>query len=566
MLGLLDGLVIVVYIIGTLAVASWAGRSNVADSTDEFFLGGRSQSPFVVAISLISGLTSGISFMGTPGYSYAHGLGIAFQTVGAVLVIPLVVWLIIPFYSRCDSASAYAYLEQRFSKSIRTIAATLFLCRVVLYMAVVLLAPALAVNAVTGIHELFVVILCGSCATVFTMQKGMHAVVWVDFMQSIVIVVIVLGTLIVCSVNIPGGIFQKSVLNRWSDNFWVVQNSMDDNVYFILVGGFIMSMCQCGTDQIAVQRYLAADVNSTQKSALLGCFMNTLCGFALVLTGASLYEYYQLTATEPICNHAGAQHDSCVQSADQILPFFAVYSMPAGVAGIMLAAVLGCTMSVFSSGLSAATTCATVDITQNMLGYFQTDDHWASAADRRVDAEEQQKALVSLSRKLTGAIGVAIISIAVASTCLGKGLIQLAVTALGLTAGPVLGIFLLGMMTVRVDSRSALTAFAAGLWLMVYFALGQAFCSKEQPCGGVLFFANLNEFMLSPILTFVTLVVGLAASLICPDQHAKHTLDLEGLTIWTIPEKETDGISNGVIYSKIRTDQVVPYEDDVDPF
>ena len=187
MLEAVDYVVLVVYVIATVAVGVWAGRKPV-DNTDDFFLAGRSAHPVTVAISLISGLTSGISFLGSPGYAYKNGMGILFQGVAQLLSVPFIVWVLIPFFSRCGCASAYGYLEDRFSRIVRTIAACLFLLRVTMYLAIVLFAPALAINAVTGIPEIPVVLTCGTLATAFTLKGGMNSVIWTDFMQSIVLV------------------------------------------------------------------------------------------------------------------------------------------------------------------------------------------------------------------------------------------------------------------------------------------------------------------------------------------------------------------------------------------
>merc|ERR1712100_950154 len=118
-LTVVDYVVLVVYVISTVAVGWWAGKKKM-ETTEDFFLAGRSANVLAVAVSLISDLTSGISFLGSPGYSYEHGLGIVFQSAGLALSTPFVVWLTIPFFARCGCATAYGYLEERFSIQVRT--------------------------------------------------------------------------------------------------------------------------------------------------------------------------------------------------------------------------------------------------------------------------------------------------------------------------------------------------------------------------------------------------------------------------------------------------------------
>merc|ERR1712216_606090 len=262
-------------------------------------------------------------------------------------------------------------------------------------------------------------------------------------------------------------------------------------------------MGQSGADQIAIQRYLAADVAQTQKTALGGALMNSGVSVLLTTVGVGLYAFYaNRGGDDPLCQISPSPN--CTKaiddmSADQIFPYFFMHEMPAGIAGVMIAAILGCTMSVFSSGLNAATTCTVVDLLQNVFRVqVEPEVHGAenlTAEEQEAEAEARQAALVLTSRKITAAFGLFTISVAMLSTVLGRGLVALSVAALGLTSGPVLGVFLLGMLTTRVGPPSCLLTFITGLLGMVYLAIGQAVCTKDDPCSGFLAIANLNEFV-----------------------------------------------------------------------
>ena len=65
---------------------------------EDLFLAGRDSNPWITAISLVSGLTSGISFLGAPGFSYTHGTAAYFIALASLSGTPIVVYALIPFF------------------------------------------------------------------------------------------------------------------------------------------------------------------------------------------------------------------------------------------------------------------------------------------------------------------------------------------------------------------------------------------------------------------------------------------------------------------------------------
>jgi len=571
----LDYVILAVYLVATVGIGVWAGKKKM-DNTDDFFLAGRNAHPVTVAISLVSGLTSGISFLGSPGYSYQHGIGIGFMAVGILLSMPIILWVIIPFYGNVNSPSAYGFLEDRFSRVVRTIAVCLFLCRVTMYLAIVLLAPALAIHALTGFNEILIVVVCGVLATAFTLKGGMNSVIWTDFMQSIVLVGGAAVALIYCWTKVPGGFpggFNKSEYLRVPEGFWGIPNGYDNNMWFFMFGAMFQNLGQSGADQIAIQRYLSTDPKTTQQTAAGGAVLNTLMSFSLSYLGVALYAYYaDSSRVDPLCSHPRSLNTTCVKAVeeyDQLLPYFFMNDLPNGVAGIMIAAVLGCTMSVFSAGINAATTCTLVDIMQNLLGLQTKPERTPSAealleSDEDEDAESaHQEQLVYTSRIITACFGVLAIGMAMLSTVLGKGLVAMCVAVLGLTLGPVLGIFFLGMLTIRVGEEAALLAFLFGISVMSYLSMGQAICTTDDPCTGFLYFANLNEFAYTPTLTILTMSFGYTASFVLPAPKAGKC---DSRTMWTQKTKsEVFGFTEVPVDGGDEFDTLLPEEPGISP-
>merc|ERR1719174_2043049 len=133
---------------------------------------GRSMNAFSVALSLISGLTSGISYVGIPGYAIENGVGIMFTFLAYIIVAPVGACLIIPFFHHLNLVTAYSYFSRRFNASIRTIAAVLFVLRVSLYLGVVLYIPSLLIYTAIGIPVYASILFTAVLSTLWTLKGG----------------------------------------------------------------------------------------------------------------------------------------------------------------------------------------------------------------------------------------------------------------------------------------------------------------------------------------------------------------------------------------------------------
>ena len=203
LLSALDVGLLVVYVLMSAGVGLYSAReaSTSAASREGYFLAGRTANRWTTGISLLSGLSSGISFLGIPGFAFGHGVMQLWQVLSFVPVTVAVAVVTVPFFQRGGFVTSYAYLEARFSVRIRTAAAIAFVLRIAFYLALVLYAPALAVSAVAGLSIYVSITLCGALATLYTMKGGMAAVIATDFMQSLTLI---FGTLLCLGLALGG--------------------------------------------------------------------------------------------------------------------------------------------------------------------------------------------------------------------------------------------------------------------------------------------------------------------------------------------------------------------------
>merc|ERR1719477_62144 len=126
----------------------WKGQKN----TEEFLMASRSMGTIPMTMSLVASFMSAITLLGTPAELYVSGT----QYVALVLAYPFVMGatthMFLPVFEALQVTTSYEYLELRFHKSVRILAGACFTLQMVLYMAIVVYAPALALSQVTGFH------------------------------------------------------------------------------------------------------------------------------------------------------------------------------------------------------------------------------------------------------------------------------------------------------------------------------------------------------------------------------------------------------------------------------
>src|SRR5579863_1643660 len=134
--GALNYIVVLAYMCLIATIGSLFYRGNT--TAREYFLGGRSMSWLPVGISIIAADLSAITVMGTPAWAYSHNLELMWNSVGYLIVAPVVILVFVPFYSRLNLYTAYEYLERRFDLKVRLFTSLLFLILRCLHVAVVI--------------------------------------------------------------------------------------------------------------------------------------------------------------------------------------------------------------------------------------------------------------------------------------------------------------------------------------------------------------------------------------------------------------------------------------------
>jgi SSS family transporter len=484
-----DYAIFALYLVASVLV----GVLFVKESKDlkGYFLAGQSMGYIVVGISVLAALFSGISYLASPSEIYTHGITFFFVSLSFFIATPITTVIFLPFFYRSRFYTAYQYLEERFSVQVRLLGSALFILRVLVWLALAVYAPSLALEQVTGLPLWFSILCTGILTTIYTTLGGMKAVIWTDVMQFFVLIGGQIAILYIAVAKVPGGwgqVFQIAQDTRRFDVDFSLNLTTRMTFWGAMIGGAFVGLVQMATDQVSVQRYLTATSLKEARRSLwfkLVLLLPTLMVF--YLTGLVLYAFYQVQG-DPLA--AGK-----IAKGDQILPYFVVNELPRGMPGLLVAAIFAASMSTVSAGISSLTSTTIIDFHQRL---------WKKSP--RASADKQ----VRLAKVLTLIYGMVVMLLAFQVEKLGS-LVEASNKIIGLVGGPLLGLFILGMLFQRANVPGVLIGWFAGLVVMIKVG----------------YFSPIS-WLWYPVIGFaVTVAVGWLASLAFPKPSPEK---LESLT------------------------------------
>jgi solute:Na+ symporter, SSS family len=435
----LDYTVIAGYLVAITAFGSWFARFQ--KTTRDYFLNDRSVPWWAICFTIVATETSTLSFIGVPAQAFAGNMTFLQLAMGYIIGRLLVSFLFIPAYFRGELFTSYELLYRRFGPGVKNIAAVIFVVTRTLADGVRLFATALVIAVVTQVPVTLAIIVIGAAMIVYTTRGGVSAVIWTDVVQMFIYVAGALVVLVALLQQIDGGWSAVVSAGEAAGKFRVFDFTWDlGRVYTFwagLFGGVALTLATHGTDQFLVQRLLSAKSARSAASGLILSGLIVFVQFALFLViGVALYVFYQQTPLpRPLATN------------DEVLPLFVVTSLSHGAAGFIVAAIVAAALSPSINALAATT------VNDFYLKYVRPD------AD--------QATLMRVSKSATIFWGVAQIGVAIGAQWI-RSVLDAGLAVLSLAAGPVLGAFLVGVLTVRVGSRAMIAGMASGVAVLAW--------------------------------------------------------------------------------------------------
>jgi len=447
-----DATIVAVYLLVMLAIGVWVGRGQTTAA--DYFLGDRSLPWWAVLLSIVATETSTVTFLSIPGKSFAPGGDMRFLqiTFGYIVGRLLIIAVLLPLYFRGEPFTAYEVLERRFGKLSRRATSLLFLITRNLGDALRLYLSALVLHTAMGFDLPQCIVVMGVVTVIYTYVGGVKSVIWNDCVQ-FVIYIIGASLALWCIIrNLAGGWDQLAAFGEESGKFRVfdfqwsfTQPTM--TFWCGLIGGAFLTGATHGTDQLTVQRLLTARSQRGAAWALGVSGVVVALQFALFLfIGVALAAFYSAGPTapgEPMAPDAAFAH-------------FIVHNLPIGLVGLTLAAVFAAAMSTLSGSFNSSATTLINDLIVPL---------------RRRETSPSAKLL--MGKLATGAFGLLQILIALAAYRRGisSSVVESVLTIAAFASGPMLGLYLLGVLTPRVTERPAVGGFLGGLVVLSWVAM-----------------------------------------------------------------------------------------------
>ncbi|XP_076227484.1 putative sodium-dependent multivitamin transporter isoform X1 [Nomia melanderi] len=447
-------IVVTLMISSGIGVYYWltGGRQK---STDEYYLADRSMRVAPVAIGLTVSYLSAVSVLGVSSENYAYGTQYAIINLAYGLATPFVAYLYVPIFFKLGTTSTFEYLQKRFGTAARLAASIAFQLQLLMYSGVVLYAPALALEATTGISTTASVIGIGLVCTFYSTIGGIKAVLITDVFQSLLMLASVILVIVTAAVNV-GGLDRIWEIARAGSRLEFDNISMDPTVrhtwWSLTFGGFFTYLSLYGANQVQVQRMLTiGNVAGAQAALWWSWPLTSVMSLGLCLSGLAIYTKYR--DCDPLTIGR-------INSNDQLMPLY-VMDMLSGYPGIPGLFIAG----IFSAGLS------TISATVNSLAAVILED-FIKPLYRISGKEITATGSIIVSKLLALVVGVACIALAFMGRYLG-GLLQAALTIFGVVGGPVFGLFTLGMFTELGNQKGAVIGLLTSLIFSLWMGFGQ---------------------------------------------------------------------------------------------
>ncbi|XP_056130091.1 sodium-coupled monocarboxylate transporter 1 [Lampris incognitus] len=443
---------------GTVVGAAGIGlfqaiRGRKETTSNDFLLGGRQMTAVPVAMSLTASFMSGITVIGTPAEAYRFGAAFWLFGISYAIMSTITAEIFVPVFYRLGITSTYEYLEMRFNKSIRIIGTTMYIVQTALYTGMVIYAPALALNQITGLDLWGVLVATGVVCIFYCTLGGLKAVIWTDVLQMVImlagfVAVIVRGAVIAGGL---GKIWEDSREGGRLDAFDFDPDPLRRHTFWtIVVGGSMMWVSIYSINQSQVQRYISCKSITHAKMSLYVNMVGLWLTVSLaVFSGLTMYSIYK---------HCDPLTNGDVNATDQLLPYLVMDILAGypGVPGLFVAATYSGTLSTVSSSINALVAVTMEDFIRPV---------WKNLTDKQV---------LWLNMGLSVVFGFLCIGMAGVASMMGS-ILQAALSVFGMISGPLLGLYLLGMFFRSSNSTGGLTGLILGLVLTLWVGIGSQF-------------------------------------------------------------------------------------------
>jgi SSS family solute:Na+ symporter len=505
-LSFIDILVIAAYFLLLAAIAWWAAKREKNVSAD-FFLASRDVGWLAVGASLFASNIGSEHLVGLAGTGAASGLAVGHFEWLASFILLLLGWLFVPFYLRSAVYTMPEFLERRYNPESRSYFTWVSIVGYVLTkISVTLFAGGIVMRAVTGFDfwtSAAILILITGLYTIF---GGLRAVIYTEVMQAVVLIVGSVTLMFIGLHAIGGWSGLRASVPPDFFSMWKPIHHKDFPWTGVVFGAPILGIWYWCTDQHIVQRVLAArNIQEARRGTIFAGYLKVLPVFIFVLPGIIAAALYQ---------------DVRNGQADSAYPILVTRLLPIGFKGLVLAGMLAALMSSLASAFNSVSTLLTWDVYRK----------W------RPDATEAR--LVFVGRVTTVAlVGVGLAWIPMMKYVSPQLYIYLQ-SVQAYIAPPIAAVFLLGVLSPRLNGKGALAALWTGFVLGFARLVLELDKSHLTQGSAIYWYADINFLHFAAMLFVLCSLILIVVSMMTPPPPVERVADLTVKTVAPSAEVE----------------------------
>lgn len=514
-----DWIILAIYMLSMLLLGLffwYQEKNNKQKSTDSYLVAKSIKVPsIVIALSIWATGLSSLTFLGLPGLAFKTGWMWSVGQVAIILITPVLIKWIIPFYRQITANTAYAYLESRYNYLIRALSGGLFAIFHIFRIAIVLYIPALTLSLFVDLDIYLIIGIMAIVVILNTFLGGFKGVLWTDAIQGLVLLLGIICILIFGLVQTDwskNDIYQ-SVFNAGQ---WKI-SAASGGMFLLFLGKYVETIFSYTASQDIVQRYKTSKfISGTNKTIYINAILTFITIFVFYGVGSMLYSYFKSqgfdvdakNAIDQIVGREGAANN-------QLLSFFIIKVLPTGLSGLIIAAVFAASQSTISSSMNSLVNVIVSDFIQPIRKF-------------RKKAPIKDRIMLIISKILITFFGIQGMLVAFLLTYSGQtNLFDLFLAIVGLFGVPIGAVYMLGILTRRTNSFGAVlgisVAFITALFLWIFTN------KRLVPENLVIQFASEYVALIS---FFLTIIFGYFGSLVYTF-FSKKEKNLTNLTIWT---------------------------------
>lgn len=474
----IDTVIFVAYALLIISIGLWVSRTKKGETktAEDYFLAGKSLPWWAIGASLIAANISAEQFIGMSGSGFAIGLAIASYEWMAALTLLIVGKYFLPIFIEKGLYTIPQFVEKRFSTNLKTILAVFWIgLYVFVNLTSVLYLGGKALDTIIGTGDgsivLTSIIGLSLFAASYSLWGGLASVAWTDVVQ---VALLVIGGLITTFLALDAVTPEGGIWNGFAYLFEVVPEKfsmivskgeimkpnggdawMDLPGLAVLVGGmWVANLYYWGFNQYIIQRTLAAkNLKESQKGIAFAAFLKLIIPLIVVIPGIIAYvmnldangDLVKASMDPTFLNDAGAVVN------DNAAPWLISQFVPAGLKGLVVAALAAAIVSSLASMLNSTSTIFTMDIYKPYIN--------PNASENRT---------VNIGR-LSAAIAL-VIAVFIAPSLGNLGQVfQYIQEYTGVVSPGILAVFLMGLFSKKATNNAAIWGVILSIPIAMYF-------------------------------------------------------------------------------------------------